>query len=190
MPAVPSPEGGGYRRFRDLVFSDFARYRTEKPSWLGVAKRCVTLPGLLASVILRAQQCLHDSGHAGIARMLRLVSIFLVSADFSPGMTIGPGLQLAHPVGLNIGHRLTIGEGVTFAAGVTCAARVPDATLSQEFATIGDGVVVGANAVLVGGVTIGRNAMVGANSVVLSDVPEGAVVMGSPARRVGTREDV
>ncbi len=42
---------------------------------------------------------------------------------------------------------------------------------------------------LVGGVTIGRNAMIGANSVVLSDVPEGAVVMGSPARRVGTRED-
>ena len=90
-----------------------------------------------------------------------------------------------------IGESLVIGDDVTFAGGVTCAGRYYDDKPGrvQEFATIGDNVVVGANAVLVGGVTIGRNAMVGANSVVLSDVPEGAVVMGAPARRVGTRED-
>nr|WP_284148449.1 DapH/DapD/GlmU-related protein [Aeromicrobium sp. CFBP 8757] len=99
--------------------------------------------------------------------------------------------MLAHPVGVTIGFGLVIGDDVTFAGGVTCAARHYDARpgREQEFATIGDGVLIGANAVLVGGVTIGRNAVVGANSVVLSDVPEDAVVMGSPARRVGTRED-
>ncbi|HEY4376930.1 MAG TPA: serine acetyltransferase, partial [Acidimicrobiales bacterium] len=58
----------------------------------------------------------------------------------------------------------------------------------QEFATICDDAVLGAHAVLVGGVRIGRNAMVGANSVVLSDVADDAVVLGNPARQVGTRE--
>jgi serine O-acetyltransferase len=146
------------------------------------------LPGMIASIILRAQQCLHDAGHIKAAGMLRSVAVVLVSADFSPGMKIGPGLNLVHPVGLNIGHDLTIGEGVTFAAGVTCAAKVPDATLNQEFATICDGAIIGAYAVLLGPVRIGRHALVGANSVVTSDVPDYAVVLGVPARQIGTRE--
>ena len=53
---------------------------------------------------------------------------------------------------------------------------------------IEDGAVIGAHAVLVGGVRIGRNAMVGANSVVLKDVPANTVVLGNPAKRVGMRE--
>jgi serine O-acetyltransferase len=73
---------------------------------------------------------------------------------------------------------------------VVLAARYYDPRQGDEqgFATIEDGALLGAHAVVVGAVTIGRNAMVGANSVVLSDVPENAVVMGVPARRVGTRE--
>lgn len=178
---------GGWRRFQDLVFSDLQRYRPGRPSWPGVVARLFVLPGLVASIILRAQQCLWDAGHRRAAGMLRGVAVFTVGADFSPGMTIGRGLELAHPVGVNIGHRLTIGECVSFAAGVTCAAGVPDATQEQRFATIGDGAIIGAYAVLVGPVTIGRHAMVGANSVVVRDVPDYAVVLGVPAKQVGTR---
>jgi serine O-acetyltransferase len=98
--------------------------------------------------------------------------------------------MLVHPVGVTIGYGITIGTNVTFAGGVTAAARYydPGDDQVQEMPTIADGAVIGAHAVLVGGVRIGTNAMVGANSVVLSDVPDGAVVMGSPARQVGTRE--
>jgi serine O-acetyltransferase len=182
-------EGSAWRRFRELVFSDFRRYRIDKPpSWFRVLTRCMTLPGMVASLILRAQQCLYDSGRVRLANYLRTVSVILVNADFSPGMKIGPGLELAHPIGVSIGFGLTIGEGVTFAGGVTCAASSPDPSAAHEFATIEDGAILGAHAVLVGGVRIGRHAMVGANSVVLKDVPEYAVVMGSPARQVGTRE--
>jgi serine O-acetyltransferase len=97
-----------------------------------------------------------------------------------------------HPVGVTLGHGVRIGENVTLASGVVLAARYYDAQEGdqQGFATIEDGAVLGAHAVVVGAVTVGRNAMVGANSVVLSDVPENAVVMGVPARRVGTREGV
>ena len=183
---TPDPAEG--LSFRDLVFSDLRRYRPNEPgSWLRVLARLPFIPGLIASLIVRAQQCLHRAGHAKLAGLLRTVSTLLLSADFGPGMRIGPGFQLVHPIGVNIGYGLTIGADVTFAGGVTAAARDYDATGPQEFATIEDGAIIGAHAVLVGPVRIGRRAVVGANSVVLSDVPDYAVVIGVPARRVGTR---
>jgi serine O-acetyltransferase len=187
---MSTPEPGAQPSFRELVFSDLARYRADaKPSWLRVFARCLTVPGMIASLIIRAQQCLFRAGKVRPASMLRTVGLVLVGADFGPGMQIGTGLMIAHPVGVNIGYGLKIGNNVTFAAGVTAAARHYDASQeqAQEFATIGDGATIGAHAVLVGGVRIGTNAVVGANSVVLSDVPDDAVVFGSPARRVGTR---
>jgi serine O-acetyltransferase len=178
--------------FSELVFSDYARYRPgdTRPGWLRVMLRLPVLPGLLASIILRTQQCLYRSGHVRLAQSLRTLGNVLIGADFGAGMSIGTGFMMAHPVGVTIGFGLTIGDNVTFAAGVTAAARYYEAVegREQEFATICDGAGIGAHAVLVGGVRIGANAAVGANSVVLSDVPDNAVVMGSPARQVGTRE--
>jgi serine O-acetyltransferase len=172
------------------VFSDLDRYRPGEASWIKVAARCITLPGLIGSVILRAQQCLYERGSLKAANALRTVGLVLLSMDILPGMEVGPGLLLGHPGGVTIGNKgLTIGTNVSFAGGVTCAARYPDAEMTtQEFPTICDNAVIGAHAVLVGPVRIGRNAMVGSNSVVLSDVPDNAVVFGIPARRVGTRE--
>jgi serine O-acetyltransferase len=171
---------------RELVFSDLARHRADaKPSWLKVFARCLTVPGMIASLILRSQQVLHRNGHRRLAAMLRTVAVVLVSADFGPGMQIGTGLLLAHPIGVNIGYGVRIGNNVTFAGGVTAAARYYDNRGPQEFATICDGATIGAHAVLVGGVRIGENAVVGANSVVLKDVADNAVVLGSPARQIG-----
>jgi serine O-acetyltransferase len=177
-----------WQRFRALVFSDLQRYRPGEASWIKVVIRCLTLPGMIASVIVRAQQCLFDSGRKQPAMMLRTVGLVLVGIDSVPGATIGSGLLIAHPNGVTIGNSLTIGNNVTFAGGVTCAARYPDAEVThQAFATIGDDVVLGAHTVLVGPVKIGDGAMVGSNAVVLSDVPERAVMFGNPAKRVGTR---
>lgn len=186
---MSTPESATSPGFRELVFSDLARYRADaNPSWVKVLARCLTLPGMIASLIVRGQQCLHRAGHVRSAAMLRTVGTVLVSADFGPGMQIGTGFMLVHPIGVNIGYGVRIGDNVTFAGGVTAAARYYDDSGPQEFATICDGATIGAHAVLVGGVRIGRDAVVGANSVVLSDVPDGAVVLGNPARRVGTRE--
>jgi serine O-acetyltransferase len=177
--------------FRDLVFSDFARHRGDvRPSWLAVVTRIPTNPGLLASLLLRANQCLHRAGHARVAALLRTLGNVVLGVDQGGPMTIGPGLSLVHPAGLVMGNGVRIGSNVTLASGVVLAARYYDPKQGdqQGFATIGDGATLGAHAVVVGPVTIGRNAMVGANSVVLSDVPDNAVVMGVPARRIGTRE--
>ncbi len=175
--------------FSELVFSDLARYRADlTPSWVNVLARSLTTPGLIASLVLRAQQCLFRSGHVRLANIMRTVGNVVIGADFGPGMRIGTGFMIVHPVGVAIGYGLTIGNNVSIAGGVTAAARYYDARAEQEFATICDGAVIGAHAVLVGGVRIGTNAMIGANSVVLSDVADNAVVMGNPARQVGTRE--
>jgi serine O-acetyltransferase len=187
--AAPSEAATSKLSFSELVFSDLGRYRPdEKPSWLRVLARCAVLPGMIASIIIRAQQCLFRAGHVRAAHVLRTVGVLLVNADFVPGMEIGTGLLIAHPVGVTIGNRLRIGNNVTLAGGVTVGARNPDGSVHQEFATIDDGAIILANAVLVGGVRIGKHAQVGANSVVLSDVADHAVVFGVPARKVGTRE--
>lgn len=178
--------------FKELVHSDVAALRGGTgTSWLSILARLPFVPGVLASLILRAQQVLHRSGRSRAARLLQTVGNVLVGADFGPGMVIGPGLRLMHPVGVTMGWGARVGANVTFAGGVTLAARYYDEVegTEQAFPVIEDNAMIGAHSVLVGGVRIGRNSVVGANSVVISDVPPNTVVLGVPARKVGTRNE-
>ena len=186
MSSLTTSEGLG---FRDLVFSDLARYRpSERPSWPGVAMRCLSNPGMIASVILRAQQMAMRRGRVRTAFLLRTIGMILVSADFVPGMDIGPGLMMAHPNGVVIGNGLRIGANVTFGGGVTAGVKQPDAPADEDgYPVICDGAIVLANAVLVGPVRVGMHAQVGANSVLLADAPDYAVMFGMPARKVAER---
>lgn len=190
-PATQPGDSSAGLGFRELVFSDLQRLRPgSRASWLGVLLRLPFEPGVLASLILRAQQCLHRSGHRRLAGSLRTLGNSLIGADFGAGMTVGTGLSLVHPVGVTMGFGARVGDNVTFAGGVVLAARYYDEDHGgeQEFPVIEDDVTIGAHAVIVGGVRVGRNATVGANSVVLTDVPPNTVVLGVPARRVGMRE--
>lgn len=187
MTSQPPATASEHLGFSELVFSDLLRTRDVRPTWIRVVQQCFVNPGMLASVILRIQQCAWNSGHPLTAKLMRTVGGLLVGSDFNPGMNIGRGLWLAHPNGVTIGFSLVIGDDVTLAGGVTAAARLR-AGDGSDYATIGDGAIIGAHAVLVGNVRIGQNALVGANSVVMSDVPDNAVVMGNPARKIGERD--
>jgi serine O-acetyltransferase len=178
--------------FRDLVFSDLVRYRPDvRPSWPAYVVKAVSNPGLIASVILRAQQIAVRRGRTRLAFLLRTIGLILVSADFVPGMDVGPGLLMPLPNGIVIGNGLRVGANVTLGGGVTAGVKQPDTPPEDDgFPTVCDGAIVLANAVLVGPVTVGRYAQVGANSVLLSDAPECAVMFGVPARKVATREPV
>jgi serine O-acetyltransferase len=177
--------------FSELVFSDFERHRPSdrRPTWLQVIPRCFTLTGMLASIILRAQQCLYRAGYVRTAWLLRPVGIVLVGADFVPGATIGTGLVLPHPVGLVVGPGVRIGDNVMLLQGVTIGVRDADLTaVDAEVPTICDGATILANATVVGGVRVGKGARVGANSLVLSDVSDYSIVLGVPAQKVGEVE--
>lgn len=176
--------------FRELVFSDLERYRPgERPSWLKVLLRCLSNPGLIASVVLRAQQIAVRRGQLPIAFLLRTLGMMLVGADFVPGVDVGPGLLMPHPNGVVVGVGLRVGANVTFGGGITAGVKQPD-TPGSGFPVICDGAIVLANAVLVGPVRVGRAAQVGANSVLLTDAPECAVMFGVPARKIAERKPV
>ena len=170
----------------ELVFSDFDRYenRGRPPSWLQILPRLITRPGMLASVILRTQQCLWRAGHVRSAQLLRTVGLVLLGSDFVPGMTIGTGLFMPHPVGIAIGNGLRIGNNVMITQGVTAGFRDDDRSIEQKLPTICDGAKIWPHATLVGGIRVGEGAEVGANSLVVSDVPDYAVVVGVPARKI------
>lgn len=181
--AVSDSDVGATLTFSQLVFSDFNRYQPERsPSWIRVLAQCLPMTGMAASIILRAQQCLWRSGHIRLAWILRSVGVVLVGADFAPGMTIGTGLALPHPVGIVIGNGLRIGNNVMLAQGVTAGVR--SASL-DEYPTICDGATVWSHATIVGAVRIGENSEIGANSLVVADVADNAIVVGVPARKIG-----
>jgi len=171
------------------VFSDLGRYRSgARPNWPAVLSRCLVEPGMIASIILRAQQRLYQRGHRRAAAVLRTVGVVLVGAEFVPGAAVGAGLFLPHPVGVVLGNRSVVGCNVTIAQGVTIGARVPDATLEQGYPTIGDGAILLARSTVVGGVHVGAHAQISANSLVTTDVAEFAVMLGVPATQIRTRE--
>jgi serine O-acetyltransferase len=186
MPSEDAAPG-----FTELVLSDLARYRPRRPpSWWRVLTTAPFVPGLQASLVLRAQQALVRRGDRHLCWLLRSIGITLVGADFVPGAVVGRGVMFSHPVGIVIGPGSRVGDQVTFAGGITLGVKTfdeqepdPDAA----YPTVCDGVSIGAHAAILGGTTIGEGAAVGANSVVTHDVPPGAVVAGAPARVVGSR---
>lgn len=97
----------------------------------------------------------------------------------SPKAAIGAGLRLPHPIGVVIAETATVGRDVTLYQGVTLGRQRAH---EGPAPTLGDGVVVYANATLIGGITIGDGAVIAANAVVLRDVPPGAVAAGVPAK--------
>ena len=128
-------------------------------------------------------------GHAALAHAVPLVpaicsylNLVLFSLEVAPRCSIGPGIFFPHPAGTVVGA-WRLGRNVTIFQNVTLGSRSLDmgfdARLRPE---VGDNVVIGAGAKILGGIRIGDNAVVGANSVVLDSVPSGATVVGIPAR--------
>lgn len=181
---------GGHEsaRFGSLVSSDLERY-TGRPggSWLSALPRCLSRPGILATLVVRAQQRLVARGLGRVAGHLRGVGVVLVGIDVAPGASIGRGVWFEHPVGVVIGNGVVIGEGVTVAQRVTLGARHPHDP-HPAYPVVEDGATLGAGCTVLGGVTVGAGSVVAAGAVVLHDVPPGATVAGTPAVVVRTAD--
>ncbi len=127
-------------------------------------------------------------GHLSAGFLLRARGIRVSGAEINPYAVIGPGLYLAHSVGVGIGSHVTIGRNCRMYLGAVVG---PHATGTDEvrFTTIGDDVTIGTHAVVLAGVKIGDGAVIGANAVVMRDVEPYTVVSASPAKVVGQVTD-
>ena len=126
-----------------------------------------------------------------IARIISQFSRFLTGIEIHPKANIGKNLFIDHGMGVVIGETSEIGDNVTIYHMVTLGGISPSINSSEQreikrHPTLKDNVVVGSGAQVLGPVIVGKNAKIGANAVVTKDVPENAVMVGIPAKNVGT----
>lgn len=139
-------------------------------------------PGLHAILIYRAAHCLWKKEWKLLARLLSHFARFITGIEIHPGAVIGKRCFIDHGMGVVIGETSEIGDDVTLYHGVTLGGI--SLQKGNRHPTIGNGVVVGAGAQLLGPVHIGDNACIGSNAVVIEDVPAGETMVGVPARAV------
>lgn len=143
--------------------------------------------GLHAVAAYRVAHALHSRGHEFSARLLSQGARFLTGIEIHPGATIGRGLFIDHGSGVVIGETAEIGDGCTLYQGVTLGGTGKHT--GKRHPTLGNNVMVGAGAKVLGPFKIGDNAKVAAGAVVLDEVPSDSTAVGIPAH-VAKREGV
>ena len=114
-----------------------------------------------------------------LARLISQLGRFFTGIEIHPGAKIGKGLFIDHGMGVVIGETAEIGDNVTIYHGVTLGGTGKDK--GKRHPTIGNNVIIGCGAKILGPISIGDGAKIGANSVVLKDVPKGKTAVGIPA---------
>ncbi len=138
-------------------------------------------PGFHALQFHRAAHWCHLQGWIGFSRWISHVGRFLTGIEIHPAARIGRRVFMDHGMGIVIGETAEVGDDCTIYHGVTLGG-VSLAAGEKRHPTIGRNVVIGSGAKVLGGFTVGDNVNIGSNAVVLKPVPEGATVVGVPAR--------
>ncbi len=137
-------------------------------------------PGVHALCFHRLAHAIWRRGWTTSARLLSHVARFLTGIEIHPAATLGPGLFIDHGMGVVIGETAEVGENVTLLQGVTLGGT--SLRRGKRHPTLGDNVVVGAGAKIIGAFKIGDGSRIGAGSVVVREVPTNSVVVGVPGR--------
>jgi len=139
-------------------------------------------PGVLAVGLHRIAHWLYRGELFFLARMVNHFTRFLTGIDIHPGAAIGRNFFIDHGF-VVIGETVEIGNDVTIYQHVTLGGTNPtDGEPGKRHPTIGDGVIIGSGAAVLGPIFVGPRARIGANAVVTREVPEGATMVGIPAR--------
>jgi serine O-acetyltransferase len=134
--------------------------------------------GLHAVWFYRINHWLWNHGMLLAARFLSQVARFLTGIEIHPGAQIGRRLFIDHGMGVVIGETAIVGDDVTLYQGVTLGGTGKEH--GKRHPTIGDGVVIGGGAKVLGNITVGKNCRIGAGSVVLRSIPDDSTVVGVP----------
>lgn len=147
--------------------------------WLDVV---LSYPGFLAITAHRFNHALFKRGVPLLPRFFAEMVHRSTGIDIHPGATIGRGFFIDHGTGVVIGGTSIVGDNVTIYQGVTLGGT--SLQRMKRHPTIGNNVVVGSGAKVLGDITIGDNSKIGSNSVVVKDVPPNSTVVGIPGRVV------
>jgi serine O-acetyltransferase len=164
----------------DRIRRDVRTVMERDPAARSALEVILCYPGLHAIWLHRVSHSFWRAGWTTLGRLVSHVNRFLTGIEIHPAARLGPGLFIDHGMGIVIGETAEVGENVTLLQGVTLGGT----SLKREkrHPTLGDNVVVGAGAKVIGGVPIGRGSRIGAGSVVVREVPSNSVVVGVPGR--------
>ena len=151
----------------------------------------LTYPGVKAVFMHRIANFFAIAKFDLVARIISQFSRFMTGIEIHPNAKIGKNLFIDHGMGVVIGETSDIGDNVTIYHMATLGGISPSINSDKQreikrHPTLQDNVVVGSGAQVLGPITIGKNAKIGANAVVTKDVPENGVMVGIPAKNVGT----
>ena len=175
-----SPSSSIRQRCKELL----ATYRAD-PAAKSNLEVILAYPGLHAVLVHKLSNRFYKRQLYVTARVLSHIGRMLTGIEIHPGATIGKRLFIDHGFGVVIGETAVVGDDVVLYQGVTLGATGKER--GKRHPTVGNRVVVGAGASVLGTIMLGDDSQVGAGAVVLNSVPPGATVVGIPAKIVRTQ---
>ena len=149
----------------------------------------LTYPGVKAVLLHKVSRFFHLAGFELIGRIISQITRFFTGVEIHPGSKIGKNLFIDHGMGVVIGETSEIGDNVTIYHAVTLGGSSPSIDSERQrhekrHPTIGNDVVIGSGAQIIGPIKVGNGARIAANAVVVKDVPNNATMIGIPAKAV------
>jgi serine O-acetyltransferase len=171
------------------MFDYLESIKKRDPAAKSIMSIVLTYPGVKAVFFHQISNFFYKAGFDLIARIISQTLRFFTGIEIHPGAKIGRNLFIDHGMGVVIGETTEIGDDVTIYHAVTLGGSSPSIDTERQrhekrHPTIGDGVVIGSGAQIIGPVKIGKSSRIAANAVVVKDVPENATMVGIPARAV------
>ena len=159
------------------------------PAAKSVLSIIITYPGVKAVFFHQISNFFYKAGFDLIARIISQTVRFFTGIEIHPGAKIGKNLFIDHGMGVVIGETSEIGDNVTMYHSVTLGGSSPSIDSERQrhekrHPTIGNDVVIGSGAQIIGPIRVGNNSRIAANAVVVKDVPENATMVGIPAKVV------
>ena len=174
----------------NAVKEDVRTTRERDPAARSDAEVLLLYSGVHALIAYRAAHSLYEKEHYFAARAISQTARYITGIEIHPGAKIGKGLMIDHGMGVVIGETAEIGDNCTIYQGVTLGGTGKD--IGKRHPTLGNNVMVGAGAKVLGPFRIGDNTKIAANAVVLEEIPDNCTAVGIPAkivRREGKKVD-
>lgn len=162
------------------LYLDAKNISDKDPASRNVLYVILLYPGFHALLFYRIAHFFSNIKLKFIARLISQLARFLTGIEIHPGAKIGKRLFIDHGMGIVIGETTTIGDDCTIYHGVTLGGTEKDKY--KRHPDLGNNVIVGCGAKVLGPIKIGNNVKIGANAVVVKEVPEGSTVVGVPGK--------